>query len=196
MLKLYLYRILSVFWVIFIFLFRRIKEDDYANCEIARKFLRYNNKVTLNRLKSQKINAEDILLLLPHCLQEYECPIRITSNIDNCKQCGKCDIKTIVNLKEDYGIHVNVATGGTLARKYVKEAKPKIIIAVACERDLLSGITDSFPIPVYGMFNERIHGPCYNTLVDTEEIRKILTLLLGEMKIIKKQEVSSPLQAA
>lgn len=194
MLTLYLYRIVSIFWALAIFFLRKIKEDDYNNSASAKKFLAYNNKNTLTRLKGKKITAKEILVLLPHCLQEYDCPIKITSNIENCKKCGKCDIKTIVTLKHEYGIHVNVATGGTLARKYVKEARPRVIIAVACERDLISGIIDSFPLPVYGIFNKRIHGPCYNTLVGTEEIRTILTVLLEDKDPLKKRGVSSPLR--
>jgi len=184
MIRLYLYRIVSVFWGLAIFLSRKIKEDDYTNCAVAQKFLHYNNTITLHRVKRQKVNASEILVLLPHCLQNYDCPIKITSRIDNCKACGKCVIKTMVNLKNEYGIHVNVATGGTLARKYIKETRPKIVIAVACERDLISGIMDSFPLPVYGIFNERIHGPCFNTRVATEEIRRILTIFLGEREFV------------
>ena len=184
MIRLYLYRIVSVFWGLAIFLSRKIKEDDSNNSVMAQKFLHYNNSITLHRVKRQKVNASEILVLLPHCLQNYDCPIKITSRIDNCKACGKCVIKTMVNLKNEYGIHVNVATGGTLARKYIKETRPKIVIAVACERDLISGIMDSFPLPVYGIFNERIHGPCFNTRVATEEIRRILTIFLGEREFV------------
>lgn len=188
MLQLYLYRIVSIIWVLLIFIFRKIKDDDYHNSPMAKKFLRYNNSISLHRLHGKTLSPTDVLVLLPHCLQDYECPIKITSHIDNCKRCGRCVIKAIVELKDEYGIHVSVATGGTLARKYVKEARPKIVIAVACERDLLSGITDSFPLPVYGIFNERINGPCYNTHVSTEELRKVLRTLLGTRKHIKTRE--------
>lgn len=178
MLRLYVYRVISIIWMLFILIFRKIKSDEKNNSNIAQKFLRYNNAITLKRLRHKILHSQDILILLPHCLQEYDCPIKITANIDNCKRCGRCDIKTILDLKETYGIHVNVATGGTLARKYIKDQKPKVVIAVACERDLLSGIMDAFPLPVYGIFNKRIHGPCYNTSVATEEIKNILLTLL------------------
>ena len=180
MLRIYIYRVISVFWTLFIVIFRKIKDDEKNNSKIAKRFLRYNNTITLKRLKHKTLNFQDILLLLPHCLQEYDCPIKITSNIDNCKRCGQCKIKAILDLKETYGISVKVATGGTLARKYIKDIRPKVVIAVACERDLISGIIDAFPLPVYGIFNERIHGPCFNTSVAIEEIKKILITLLHE----------------
>ena len=63
-----------------------------------------------------------------------------------------------------------IATGGTLARQAVKKVRPKAILAVACERDLTSGIQDVFPLPVIGVLNERPNGPCYNTRVDMKKV--------------------------
>ena len=48
-----------------------------------------------------------------------------------------------------------------MARQMVKEIRPKAIIAVACERDLTSGIQDVFPLPVIGVLNERPFGPMF-----------------------------------
>jgi uncharacterized protein len=64
------------------------------------------------------------------------------------------------------GIPVVVATGGTLARRAVERHRPRTVVAVACERDLSSGVLDTFPLPVIGVINERPEGPCYNTRVD------------------------------
>jgi hypothetical protein len=178
MFSLYFYRVISLCWALGILLFRKIKDDDYQNSQIAQRFLRYNNQFTLRRLKHKSLHNQQILILLPHCLQNYDCPFKITSFIENCKQCGKCDISTLVALKEQYPIHINVATGGTLARKYIRDRRPKLVIAVACERDLISGIIDSFPLPVYGIFNERPNGPCFNTSVPTDEIEQLLSRLL------------------
>jgi hypothetical protein len=61
----------------------------------------------------------------------------------------------------------------------VVEKRPKIIIGVACERDLTSGIQDSYPIPVYGIFNRRPNGPCYDTDVDLELVEKGMIAILG-----------------
>ena len=74
-------------------------------------------------------------------------------------------------------MHLVVATGGTLARQLVAKARPKAIIAVACERDLTSGIQDVFPIPVIGIFNERPFGPCFNTRVDIDRVEEAIQLL-------------------
>ncbi|BDU50977.1 DUF116 domain-containing protein [Haliovirga abyssi] len=172
--KLIYYRIVSTLWIFLILIFRKIKDDDYNNSLLAKKFMKFNNKFAINRLKKKKIPTEKIAILLPHCLQDDNCLFKITSDISNCKKCGKCKIGEIVKLKEKYDIKVKVATGGTLARLFIKKTRPKFIIAVACERDLITGIYDSFPLNVYGIFNERINGPCYNTNVNVNEIEEVL----------------------
>jgi hypothetical protein len=76
-----------------------------------------------------------------------------------------------------------VATGGTLARKIVVDKRPDIIIGVACERDLTSGIQDSYPLPVFGILNRRPNGPCYDTDVDLELIERGMQIFLNHEKV-------------
>jgi len=144
--------------------------------EIRRSFVAINNRLVLAEAK--KVKPHQLLILLPHCLQNHECNVRITGKVENCKKCGKCRIKDLVTLSETYHVPIAVATGGTLARKIVVEKRPKVIIAVACERDLSSGIQDSYPIPVFGIFNKRPFGPCYDTDVDMELVEKGLQTFL------------------
>lgn len=147
---------------------------------VRRSFVAINNQLVL--AESKKVRPERLLILLPHCLQNHDCDVRITGNIENCKKCGKCKIKDLVGLSEKYHMPISVATGGTLARRIVVEKRPDIIIAVACERDLTSGIQDSFPIPVYGIFNKRPFGPCYDTDVDIELVEKGVNTFLENEK--------------
>lgn len=125
-------------------------------------------------LKTERPAAKKILLLLPHCLQTNECDIRLTYNIYNCKKCGKCEIKDLIRIADDFNISLFVATGGNLARKIVKDVHPEAIVAVACERDLSSGIADSFPLPVFGIPNERPFGPCFNTRVNLDTVKEAI----------------------
>jgi len=144
---------------------------------VRRSFVAMNNQLVL--AENKKVRPERLLILLPHCLQNHECGIRITGNIENCKKCGKCKIKDLVGLSEKYHMPISVATGGTLARRIVVEKRPDIIIAVACERDLTSGIQDSYPIPVFGILNMRPFGPCYDTDIDLDLVEKGITTFLG-----------------
>jgi hypothetical protein len=144
--------------------------------EIRRSFVAINNQLVMAEAK--RVKPEQMLILLPHCLQNHECTVRITGDVQNCKLCGKCKIKHLATLSEKYHVHVAVATGGTLARKIVVEKRPKIIIAVACERDLTSGIQDAYPIPVFGIFNQRPFGPCFDTDVNIDLVEKGLKTFL------------------
>ena len=144
--------------------------------EIRRSFVAINNQLVM--AEAQRVKPEKMLILLPHCLQNHDCDVRITGDVQNCKSCGKCKIKNLAALSEKYHVHVAVATGGTLARKIVVEKRPKIIIAVACERDLTSGIQDAYPIPVFGVFNRRPFGPCYDTDVNIDLVEKGLKTFL------------------
>jgi hypothetical protein len=146
--------------------------------QVRRSFVDINNQLVL--AEAPKVPPEKLLILLPHCLQYHECTVRITGDVENCKACGRCKIKDLVALAEKYHVPIAVATGGTLARRIVVERRPKVIIGVACDRDLTSGIQDTYPIPVFGILNRRPFGPCYDTDVDLELVEKgIVTFLEG-----------------
>ncbi len=143
--------------------------------KILRSYIEVNNYLVTS--KKLILPGTKIMLLLPHCLQNSECPFKITADINNCKQCGKCKIGELRDLAQKYNITIKVATGGTMARKYVRENRPQAIVAVACERDLFSGIQDTGALPVIGVLNRRPNGPCYNTDVDLEAVEAALSLI-------------------
>lgn len=147
------------------------------NKDFVRAFLIETNNI-LVEAGIIKYKPEDILVLLPHCLQNSDCLIKVTNNISNCKRCGKCCVGALSSLSEYTGVDFRVVTGGTVARSLVKKRMPKVILSVACERDLTSGISDIKKIPVLGVLNERVNGPCYNTNVDVGNIRDKLDKLL------------------
>lgn len=130
-------------------------------------------------LKSKiKVPANKLLVITPHCLQLASCPHKITRDPSNCKRCGRCNISDLVKLSEELGFIFFVATGGTLARQIVKKNRPQAVLAIACERDLMSGIQDVYPLPAVGVLNLRPNGPCYNTKVDIEEVKKTLQQII------------------
>ena len=139
---------------------------------IRQSFVAMNNSLVLSRSRSE--NPERVLVLLPHCIQLFDCEIKVTSDINKCVRCGRCEIKGLVDIGRKYNIDISVATGGTLARKVIMEKRPKLVLAVACERDLTSGIKDCYPLPVIGVLNDRPFGPCFNTSVDVKKIDDIL----------------------
>jgi len=143
---------------------------------IRTSFIKVNNELVQS--EQGRYKPEEILLLMPHCLQRSRCKVRLTYDIKNCKRCGECPISGLIELSERYGVHLAIATGGTIARRIVVQTRPKMIIAVACERDLSSGIQDTYPIPAYGVLNERPHGPCMDTNVNLEHLKRALEMFL------------------
>lgn len=142
---------------------------------VKNSFVEVNN--SLVKATRRRILVKRILLLLPHCLQNFDCPYRVTSTFANCQGCGKCPIGSLIGLAERYKADIAIATGGTLARKVVREKRPSVIVAVACERDMVSGIQETYPIPVYGVLNQRPNGPCFNTSVDLKRVEQALRFL-------------------
>jgi hypothetical protein len=137
--------------------------------KVQQSFIELNNHLVRSNRHGTRPN--NLLILLPHCIQDFDCQIKITGNVKNCQGCGKCEIKELVELSDQYQVKMAVATGGTLARRIIVENRPEAIVAVACELDLTSGIQDSYPIPVIGILNERPNGPCINTKVDIQKVR-------------------------
>ncbi|MGA2506837.1 MAG: DUF116 domain-containing protein [Chitinispirillaceae bacterium] len=131
-------------------------------------FVKVNNALMVAQRK--RIKGDRVLVLLPHCLQIDICNRKLTNDVSNCVRCGRCTVGRLVELGEKYGLHIEVVNGGTLARRRVADFRPSGIVAVACERDLTFGIQDAYPVPVYGVINDRPNGPCVNTCVDMDMV--------------------------
>lgn len=144
---------------------------------IKRSFIEVNNQMV--RAASFRVDPGQILVLVPHCLQNTACPHKITVEIDNCRRCGRCCIGDLLDKRDRYGVKMGVATGGTLARKFIKDYRPRAVVAVACERDLTSGIQDSNPLPVLGVTNERPFGPCQNTYIESARVEEAIEFFLS-----------------
>lgn len=147
---------------------------------VRRSFIKVNNEFVC---KSAGITRADrLLVLLPHCMQASTCKHRLMGNLTNCVNCGKCQVGAIKALTGRAGVKVAIATGGTIARKIVAETRPEIIIAIACERDLTTGIQDCYPIPVLGILNCRPNGPCQDTSIPLEALSSGILYFLSRHK--------------
>lgn len=143
---------------------------------VRHSFIKVNNELV--RSENDTFEPHEILILTPHCLQSSKCGIRLSYDVDLCQRCGKCPVSMLLRLRDHYGVAFAIATGGTIARRIVVQNRPRMIIAVACERDLTSGIQDTYPLPVYGVLNERPNGPCLDTLVPHESIERALRMFI------------------
>lgn len=156
--------------------------------KVRRSFIKVNNEQVLSRHKP--VQPSELLLLLPHCVQRSSCPHRLVHNADHCVRCGQCPVGELLHLRDKYGVKLAIATGGTIARRIVVQSRPLCIIAVACERDLTSGIQDSYPLPVFGVLNTRPNGPCLDTLVPMEALEDVIRLFLGMIDNLPQRQAS------
>lgn len=154
---------------------------DVDKERIERSFIEVSNQMI--RRRRIRIPANQLLVITPHCLQEEKCPHKITRDPKNCKKCGRCQVGELLTLSENLGFHFAVVTGGTLSRQIIKSMRPRAVLAIACERDLTSGIQDIYPLPVIGVLNERPCGPCNNTRVDVRRVEAAVRDFIEEQVI-------------
>jgi hypothetical protein len=130
-----------------------------------------------------KIVPGQRILLLPHCLrQSNTCK---ASYNDEGLQCQRCDPNCAVNLLTASAIEngykgVCVAPGGRLALKYVEKSRPRAVVAVACEKELLEGVEGVKALAKVGLTPLTVIIPlvkdgCVNTEVNVEKALEIIT---------------------
>jgi hypothetical protein len=148
-----------------------------SKTRLERAFIDINNRMVLAMRK--RLNPERLLLLMPHCIQFEDCRIKVTKDVRNCVSCGKCEIADLLSISRDYNVNLFVSTGGTVARRKVVETRPDAVVAVACERDLVSGLRDAYPLPVYAIINKRPMGYCAQTGVAVADVRDAVLKFLS-----------------
>ncbi|MEW6350338.1 MAG: DUF116 domain-containing protein [Thermodesulfobacteriota bacterium] len=151
--------------------------DSGKTSRAARLLVSFNNWRTGR--KTLKMRPENLLLLLPRCLQFSDCPQNVVKDIANCKRCGKCRIKDLAEIAEEFKVPAVVANGGRVALARVLDRWVHGVVAVACEMELRTGILSS-PKPVLAVVNLRPNGPCTDTDVDLWEVRSSIRRFIGD----------------
>lgn len=96
----------------------------------------------LAMMRGRKVGQGELLVLIPRCL-------------------SKETLDGVLGIAGRYGVPVFVATRGQLARRVIRERRPRAVVAVACERDMVSGLHDvAGKIPVLGLTMTLPSGPC------------------------------------
>jgi hypothetical protein len=103
-------------------------------------------------LRGRKVGKGELLLLIPRCL-------------------SKETLDGVLGIAGKYGVPVFVATRGQLARRVIRERRPRAVVAVACERDMVSGLHDvAGKIPVLGLTMTLPAGPCKDALLNLRQL--------------------------
>jgi uncharacterized protein len=104
--------------------------------------------------RGRKVGQGELLLLIPRCL-------------------SKVTLDGVLGIAGKYGVPVFVATRGQLARRVIRERRPRAVVAVACERDMVSGLHDvAGKIPVLGLTMTLPSGPCKDASLDLAQLEQ------------------------
>ncbi len=128
----------------------------------------------MTRLRKKKSPPEGLLLLFPHCIQNSKCKQNIKHEINECIRCGKCKVKDLLELSEEYGISIAVASGGRIALKRVMAKEVQGVVAIACEKELRLGLMAAMPKAIYAVPNQRPYGYCVDTDVYMDDVIKAI----------------------
>ena len=127
---------------------------------VANSFIKIHN--LLVKSQAGRLNHHMLLVLLPRCLRKEA-------------------RSEIINRINSDSTKIYTAGGGEEARKAIRQYRPSMILAIACERDLISGIKDvAARIPVFAVPNKRPEGPCKNTQLALRDLEDILRFLIPE----------------
>jgi hypothetical protein len=133
-------------------LFRRRDWVEHAAIDV------YN---TLAERRGRRVKRGELLVLIPRCL-------------------SKETLDGVLAIAGRYEVPVFVATRGQLARRVIRERRPRAVVAVACERDMMTGLRDvAGKLPVLGLTMQLPNGPCRDAVVDLEVMDRWVRALAG-----------------
>ena len=109
---------------------------------------------TLAVRRGRKVGKGELLVLIPRCL-------------------SKQALDGVLEIAGRYEVPVFVATRGQLARRVIRERRPRAVVAVACERDMMTGLRDvAGKLPVLGLTMQLPNGPCRDATVDLSQMEE------------------------
>ncbi len=109
---------------------------------------------TLAERRGRRVGKGELLVLIPRCL-------------------SKQALDGVLEIAGRYEVPVFVATRGQLARRVIRERRPRAVVAVACERDMMTGLRDvAGKLPVLGLTMQLPNGPCRDAAIDLEQMEK------------------------
>ena len=107
---------------------------------------------TLAVRRGRKVGKGELLVLIPRCL-------------------SKQALDGVLEIAGRYEVPVFVATRGQLARRVIRERRPRAVVAVACERDMMTGLRDvAGKLPVLGLTMQLPNGPCRDAVLDLPQM--------------------------
>lgn len=122
----------------------------------------------LNKDDFKKLDAHDVIMVLPHCLRANNCPAVLGPSGLECVKCGNCCIGTIKHFGDLKGINIYIVPGSTFIKNVLKKRPFKGVIGVACPIDLNKSMTALSNFTVQGVY--LLKDGCINTMVNVDEV--------------------------
>jgi hypothetical protein len=117
---------------------------------------------TMAERRGRRVGKGELLVLIPRCL-------------------SKQALDGVLEIAGRYEVPVFVATRGQLARRVIRERRPRAVVAVACERDMMTGLRDvAGKLPVLGLTMQLPNGPCRDAAIDLDQMEKWIQGLVSE----------------
>src|SRR5438876_1216079 len=116
---------------------------------------------TLAERRRRRVGKGELLVLIPRCL-------------------SKQALDGVLAIAGRYDVPVFVATRGQLARRVIRERRPRAVVAVACERDMMTGLRDvAGKLPVLGLTMQLPNGPWRDAALDLDQMERWVQGLVG-----------------
>jgi hypothetical protein len=111
--------------------------------------------------RGRTVRKGELLVLIPRCL-------------------SKQALDGVLAIAGRYEVPVFVATRGQLARRVIRERRPRAVVAVACERDMMTGLRDvAGRLPVLGLTMRLPNGPCRDAMLDLDVMERWVKTWVG-----------------
>ncbi len=111
--------------------------------------------------RGRTVGKGELLVLIPRCL-------------------SKQALDGVLAIAGRYEVPVFVATRGQLARRVIRERRPRAVVAVACERDMMTGLRDvAGRLPVLGLTMRLPNGPCRDAMLDLDVMERWVKTWVG-----------------
>ena len=111
--------------------------------------------------RKRTVGKGELLVLIPRCL-------------------SKQALDGVLAIAGRYEVPVFVATRGQLARRVIRERRPRAVVAVACERDMTTGLRDDAgKLPVLGLTMSLPNGPCRDAVLDLSVMERWVKSWVG-----------------
>jgi len=162
-------------------LFKKFSENVGVDAKIVDQIgVEVRNKV--NEKFFKKIEPQEKILVLPHCLRDADCEAKLEASGLVCKNCNRCVIGVLKSKAEDKGFKVFIIPGSTFLKKILEKNNFKAVLGVACYQDLNLAMMKLSKFSCQGV--PLLKDGCINTKVDSRAV-------LEKMDVIQERENGS-----